>query len=136
MNLRVALTVLASAFLFVAGNQAQSPLAVGKPSSVPVQNPFQNWLVQPSAPWQFLVSPQGRHILRMGTHPLSKTLLKWMGEDTTRVPELVRSRRSLPRTLPPGDPAFGAGCTPATGSVFNLEPAGGDPNTGLNFPLP
>src|SRR5207244_8465633 len=134
MKLRIVCCLLASAFLFAAGLQAQSNL----PTIKPLSNPFQNSLVQPSAPFQFILSPQGRRILRMGAHPLSKTLLRWMGEDTTGVPDFVPKplRKSRSLILPPGDPVTGAGCTAATGNVFNLEPATGDPNTGLNFPLP
>jgi hypothetical protein len=132
MRLRIACCVLASVFLFALGLQAQS----NPPGSRPLTNPSQDSLVQPSAVFQFLLSPQGRHLLRMGTHPLSKTLLSWMGEDTTGVPDFA-PRLKLPRILPPpGDPPIAAGCTAATGNRFNLEPATGDPNTGLLFPLP
>ncbi|PYU90519.1 MAG: hypothetical protein DMG25_17010 [Acidobacteria bacterium] len=139
MKLRIVSCLLASAFLFAAVLQAQSNLPTIKPLSNP-SNPFENSLVQPSAPFQFILSPQGRRILRMGAHPLSKTLLRWMGEDTTGVPDFLpktwRNMKSGSSILPPGDPALGAGCLSTTGQLFNLEPAAGDPNTGLNFPLP
>src|SRR5207249_3484074 len=132
MKLRTVCCLLASAFLFAAGLQAQSNLPAI--NSLSKSNPFQNSLVQPSAPFQFILSPQGRRILRMGAHPLSKTLLRWMGEDTTGVPDFVPKplRKSRSLILPAGDPALGAGCLATFGQLFNLEPAAGDPNTGLN----
>ena len=90
MKLRIVSCLLASVFLFAVAAvlQAQSNLPTIKPLSNP-SNPFENSLVQPSAPFQFILSPQGRRILRMGAHPLSKTLLRWMGEDTTGVPDFL-----------------------------------------------
>ena len=53
MKLRIVSCLLASAFLFAAVLQAQSNLPTIKPLSNP-SNPFENSLVQPSAPFQFI----------------------------------------------------------------------------------
>ncbi len=95
---------------------------------------FQNQHVLPSAPIDFILSEEGRRVLRLGKHPLSKTLLQWMGEDTTGVPNFQPPSKTLTTTLNPGTPV--AGCSTTTANVFNLEPIGGDPNTGVAFPSP
>src|SRR2546423_346438 len=135
IRLRIAFWLLAGTCLFSIGLRAQAQAPSWRQPGLTYPEVFKHSLAAPSAPVQFLLSPEGRQILRMGTHPLSKALLKWMGESTVGVPDFVAKPRKKQQQRLAGDP-IGTGCFTATGTRFNLEPAGGDPTTGLNVPMP
>jgi hypothetical protein len=165
MKLRTgAFLMLASCLIPVASQAQEADSAslppVYRPLTYP--KPFLDKPVLPSGPYRFLLSEPGRRLLREGTHPLSKALLRWMGEDTTGVPEFqprapVRSSfwpsasadsgqfdyfsESLSDASAEGlsgvrPNQIDSTCTAKTGNRFNLEPNTGDPTTGLLYPLP
>ncbi len=89
--------------------------------------PFQNFAVAPSGPVRFLLSEQGRRLLRTSPHPKARALLQWMGEDVSGLPA---SAPPAPAPLPPSDAkplspqdaGTVIGCGTSSGTRFNLEP--------------
>jgi hypothetical protein len=72
----------------------------------------------------FLLSPQGRHILRASHHPMAMALLRRLGEEPSSAPQTIfrevppaGTASSTTRTIEPS-----IGCGTASGTRFNLEP--------------
>ena len=70
----------------------------------------------------FLLSPQGRQILRASNHPIAKALLQRLGEESQAVaPELRPASQASPG-IDSQLSAAAVGCGTVTGTRFNREP--------------
>jgi hypothetical protein len=89
--------------------------------------PFQNFAVAPSGPVRFLLSEQGKWLLRKSPHPKARALLGWMRADVSGLPESAPSELAPPppsdaEPPSPQDAGSVVGCGTSAGTRFNLEP--------------
>jgi len=70
----------------------------------------------------FLLSPQGRQILRASNHPLARALLQRLGEESQAVAPAFRPASQASPGIDSELSAAAVGCGTVTGTRFNREP--------------
>lgn len=138
MKLRLLVcTLFLTGFVLPVGVQAQDDRG-GMVSSAELSTiknplnhpPFQQFAARPSGPIDFLLTEQGKKMVRMSSHPNLRGLLsKWgidVGSAPTALSPVAAPAASIAASTSP--------CDTKTGTKFNLEPTGGMAEIG--FPVP